>query len=40
MIASTEDPEPHQCMVRALDVAERPQGTPLFFTAIAIGRWK
>lgn len=40
MIASTEDPEPHQCTVRALDVAARPQGTPLHFTAIAVGRWK
>lgn len=40
LIASTEDPEPHQCMVRAMDVVARPQGTPLYFTATAIGRWK
>ena len=40
LIASTEDPTATQCVLRALDVVARPQGTPLYVTATAIGRWR
>lgn len=40
LIASTEDPTTTQCVLRAMDVVARPQGTPLYVTATAIGRWK
>lgn len=40
LIASTEDPTATQCVLRAMDVVARPQGTPLYVTATAIGRWR
>lgn len=36
--ASTEAPLTTSCVLRAIDVAPRPQGTALFFTAMAIGK--
>lgn len=40
LIASTEEPTATQCMLRAMDVVARPQGTPLYVTATAVGRWR
>ena len=40
LIASTEDPTATQCVLRAMDSVARPQGTPLYVTATAIGRWR
>ena len=40
LIASTEDPAVTQCVLRAMDVVARPQGTPLYVAATAIGRWR
>uniref|UniRef100_A0AAU8B0I1 Uncharacterized protein n=1 Tax=Dulem virus 32 TaxID=3145750 RepID=A0AAU8B0I1_9CAUD len=39
-IASTEDPGTSSCILRGWDVAARSQGTPLYVTATAVGRWR